>query len=226
MTEKKGKQYISTPEYPFSGELKEGDSLTVFGAIESGGGTGEKKCCDICRCKADPRDNIKCHDEKCPYHTEKQDGEHSEIEKALIALNRIVATNQITPEIVETADFMLKNYEEEKKEQYVRYLLKQIEELQILRVKDRQAARQAGYEEEAIKCHQHCEAARQAALEEVEAHLEKSMNAWEDIMDFGSPNEITKAQIFGFRQAYQIIHGKIVDGNMSCRTTIKQKHHD
>lgn len=46
----------------------------------------------------------------------------TDTEKAIVALYRIVGMNQVTPDIVATAGFMLKNLEQERQGEYVRYL--------------------------------------------------------------------------------------------------------
>ncbi len=46
----------------------------------------------------------------------------SQIEKAIVALYKIVGMSQLTPDIVATANFMLKDYEQERRVKYVRHL--------------------------------------------------------------------------------------------------------
>ncbi len=53
----------------------------------------------------------------------------SDIQKAIKELYIIVGMHQITPEITETARFMLENYEQEKGAKYVRYLQERIKKL-------------------------------------------------------------------------------------------------
>lgn len=50
-------------------------------------------------------------------------------------------------------------------------------------------------------------------------HLERCMRSMEGVANL-DPNEGMKAQIFGFRQAYQIIHGLPVDGNRPLQDTL------
>ena len=56
----------------------------------------------------------------------------SNVGKAVMALNKLVAINHVTPEIVATANMMLKDYEQEKAGRYVHHLQEEIRELREL----------------------------------------------------------------------------------------------